>query len=127
VKKLLRLLTAIDFILAGALLGWGILKGSWFYGLSGGIGLVIASFKPAQRIHARLEKLIERRESKKVHNDIGLVQKADEFYTESVVHSGADEPPRVSRVTIDPRPGNLLQSNPNKAYSEQEVLKHHVF
>lgn len=80
-EKLIRYLGKLDWVVALGTLAWGLYtQSSWIIG-AGVFSVFMAWYKPADRIKARLEKLIVRKKAKTT-DDSGQTLSEDAFYAQ---------------------------------------------
>ncbi len=77
-QKLIKALSALDWVVGTLSLAWGLYSGNAWFIAGGALGLVTAYYKPAVRIQAALEKRFLRK--KPANADNVKVQAEDAFY-----------------------------------------------
>lgn len=87
-EKLFKLLAAMDWLVSGGSVAYGLLTQNWWYVAGGVLGLCLAFYRPSERIRAVLEKRFLR---KKTRTDDSAVAQAEDVFYASVLGQLQDE------------------------------------
>lgn len=95
-EKLFKLLAAMDWLVSGGSVAYGLVTQNWWYVAGGVLGLCLAFYRPSERIRAVLEKRFLR---KKARTDDSAVAQAEDVFYASVLGQLQDESAPAAAAT----------------------------
>jgi hypothetical protein len=108
--KLLRIFTALDWLVGSVCLVTGVWTQNWWLAAGGLLGLVAAWYKPALRIKAVLDKKFVKKKTSSAETEAVLTE--DLFYAEALKAAGPSEKADFTRV-LPTGPAYLTKSKHN--------------